>query len=87
MTRRSSKLSTCILALFIAACTNAHAADLRVLGTQSMTLVWSEVGVIFEKQTGHKVVMTPHIAAAAKRMIDGGERFDIAILSPAVIDS
>ena len=30
--------------------------------------------------------MTPHIAAAAKRMIDAGERFDVVILSPAVVD-
>ena len=64
----------------------ADADEIRVLGTQSMMLVWSDVAAIFERQTGHKVVMTPHIAAAAKRLIDAGERFDVVVLSPAVVD-
>jgi molybdate transport system substrate-binding protein len=80
------KLMTTAFALLIATCTGSHAAEIRVLGTQSMVLVWNEIAASFESQTGHKVVMTPHIAAAAKKMIDAGERFDVAILSPGVID-
>jgi len=63
-----------------------YADEIRVLGTQSMMLVWSDVAGMFERQTGHKVVMTPHIAAAAKQLIDAGERFDVVVLSPAVVD-
>lgn len=51
-----------------------------------MALVWGEVSATFQQQTGYKVVMTPHIAAEAKRLIDAGERFDVVILSPAVVD-
>jgi molybdate transport system substrate-binding protein len=64
----------------------ANVADIKVLGTQSIQLVWKEIGAKFEQTTGHKVVMTADIAAAAKRKIDGGETFDAAILTPAVID-
>ena len=67
-------------------CGMAGAAEIRVLGTQSMMLVWDEIGATFESHSGHKVVMSQHIAASAKRMIDAGYRFDVAILSPAVID-
>jgi ABC-type molybdate transport system substrate-binding protein len=75
-----------IVCALLPPCAGSHAADIRVLGTQSMVLVWNEIATSFERQTGHKVVMTPHIAAAAKKMVDAGERFDVAILSPGVID-
>ena len=58
-----------ILASCIGGVSNADAAEIKVLGTQSMLLVWAEVAATFEQQTGHQVVMTPHIATAAKRMI------------------
>jgi molybdate transport system substrate-binding protein len=81
-----NKLVVRALALGVVISTIAHADEIRVLGTQSMVLVWTEVAATFERQAGHKVVMTPHIAATAKRMIDGGERFDVVILTPAVVD-
>ena len=79
-------LPTLLAFLFVNA-SAAQQAEIRVLGTQSMMLVWSEVASTFQQQTGHTVVMTPHIAAAAKRLIDAGERFDVVILSPTVIDA
>ena len=81
-----NKLSLPTLAIICMTTSAAQPAEIKVLGTQSMVLVWSEVAPIFEQQTGHKVVMTPHIAIAAKRMIDAGERFDVVILSPAVVN-
>jgi len=72
--------------VFMTIAADAAAAEIKVLGTQSMVLVWNEIAPKFEQQTGHTVSMTPHIAATAKRMIDAGERFDVAILTPAVID-
>jgi len=80
------KLSLPALAFCVMTSSPAQADEIRVLGTQSMVLVWSELAAIFEQQTGHRVVMTPHIAATAKRMIDAGERFDVVVLSPAVVD-
>ena len=81
-----NKLSVSALAFVIMTTAPAQPAQIKVLGTQSMVLVWGEVAASFQEQTGHKVVMTPHIAAAAKRLIDAGEQFDVVILSPAVVD-
>lgn len=81
-----NKLFWPTLACFVMTTSTGQPSEIRVLGTQSMMLVWSEVAAIFQQQTGHKVVMTPHIAVQAKRLIDGGERFDAVILSPAVVD-
>jgi molybdate transport system substrate-binding protein len=80
------KLSLPVLAFLVLTCSPARADEIRVLGTQSMVLVWHDLASMFEQQTGHRVVMTPHIAAAAKRMIDAGEHFDAVILSPVVVD-
>lgn len=81
-----NKLSLATLAFVFMTTTPPQPTEIRVLGTQSMALVWSEVSTIFQQQTGHRVVMTPHIAAAARRLIDAGERFDVVVLSPAVVD-
>ena len=81
-----NKLSVPALAFVLMTTAPAQPAQIKVLGTQSMVLVWGEVAASFQEQTGHKVVMTPHIAAAAKRLIDAGEQFDVVILSPAVVD-
>lgn len=82
---RTAMLATIFLVLALP--TSAAADQIRVLGTQSMTLVWSQVSETFAQQSGHTVVMTPHIAAAAKQMIDAGEPFDVVVLSPAVVDA
>ena len=44
-----------------------------------------EVGPQFERGTGHKLTIATDVAAAAKRRIEGGEPFDVAILVPAMI--
>jgi molybdate transport system substrate-binding protein len=82
-----NKLVLPILAFVVMTTSPIQPTEIRVLGTNSMVLVWDEVGAIFQQQTGHKVVMTPHIAVEAKRLIDAGERFDVVILSPAVVDA
>jgi molybdate transport system substrate-binding protein len=40
----------------------------------------------FERTTGHKLAIQYGASAALKRQIDAGETFDIAILTPALID-
>src|SRR5262249_44780979 len=41
-----------------------HAAELRVLGTQSIEIIWKEVGAGFERKFGHKVTLTGHLGPA-----------------------
>lgn len=64
----------------------ANGAEIKVLGTQSVQIIWNDVGPIFERSTGHKVTLTPNLATATKKLIDAGETFDVAIATPPVID-
>ncbi|MEQ1650873.1 MAG: substrate-binding domain-containing protein, partial [Hyphomicrobium sp.] len=40
----------------------------------------------FEKQTGHKVVVDNDTAGGLAKRIGGGETFDLAVITPRVID-
>ena len=40
----------------------------------------------FEKATGHKVVIEYNLAAVLKQRIEGGTAFDLAILTPPLVD-
>jgi molybdate transport system substrate-binding protein len=64
----------------------ANAAEIKVLSGTGVRGVVSELGQQFEGATGHKLVMDFAGFTVLKRRIDAGEAFDIAILSPALID-
>jgi hypothetical protein len=40
----------------------------------------------FEKQTGHKVTVDNGTAGELKKRIEGGEVFDVAVITPDVVD-
>lgn len=65
---------------------NAQAAELKVLASGGFSPAMKELVPQFEKQSGHKVALKLEQTGAIKRMIEGGEAFDVAIASPAVID-
>jgi molybdate transport system substrate-binding protein len=48
--------------------------------------VVEELAPQFEQATKHKVVITYGLAAALKRQIEAGEPFDVAVLTPPLID-
>jgi len=60
--------------------------DLRVLATKSSLLLIDEIGPVFERDTGHKLVITTDLPVETKRKIDAGIEFDVAILSPVLVD-
>ena len=64
----------------------SNAAEVKVLSSPALRGVVSEIGRQFEGATGHRLVAEFEVFAVLKRRIDGGEAFDIAILSPAMID-
>jgi molybdate transport system substrate-binding protein len=66
--------------------TPAKAADIRVLCSNGLKSVFEELAPQFEKASGHKVVVTFGLAAGFKQQIDTGAAFDVAILTPALID-
>jgi molybdate transport system substrate-binding protein len=65
----------------------ANAADVKVLSSPALTGVISEIGRQFESATSNRLVPDFEVFAVLKRRIDAGEEFDIAILSPALIES
>lgn len=64
----------------------AIAAEIKVLSTPTLKSTLEELGPRFEQTTGHKLHTRFDSVNALKRLIDGGEPFDIAILLPPLID-
>jgi len=64
----------------------AHAEQITVLSSNGLRAVIQELAPQFEKATGNQVTITFSVAAELKKRIEGGELFDLAILTPAAID-
>ena len=62
------------------------AAEVKVLTAGAFKQVVLALVPDFEKQTGTKVVVDNDTAGGLKKRIEGGEAFDVAIITPAVID-
>jgi molybdate transport system substrate-binding protein len=74
-----------LLALVLTA-TGVGQADITVLCSNGMKAVVEELVPQFERETKHHVAIRYGVSAVLKREIDGGEPFDLAILTPALID-
>lgn len=74
------------LALLWAPAGPAQAAEVIVFSTIGVRAVMQELGPRFERDTGHKLVMSFDVAGALKRRIEAGESFDVAILTVPVMD-
>lgn len=85
-------MKTRMLALFAgflaiaAAGQSASAAEIKLLTAGAMRAVVVALLPDFEKQTGHKVEIDNATAGTLKKRIEGGEAFDVAIITPAVVD-
>lgn len=64
----------------------AAAAEIKVLTGGAFKQVVLAVVPAFEQQTGHKVIVDNDTAGALKKRIEGGEAFDVAVITPAVIN-
>jgi molybdate transport system substrate-binding protein len=64
----------------------ASAAEIRLLTAGAMRAVVVALLPDFERQTGHKVTFDNATAGTLKKRIEGGEAFDVAIITPAVVD-
>ncbi|MBX9908604.1 MAG: substrate-binding domain-containing protein [Beijerinckiaceae bacterium] len=69
----------------LAALTPASAAEIRVLTAGAFKPIVLAITPEFEKQTGHKLIVDNDTAGALQRRILGGEAFDVAVVTPAVI--
>jgi molybdate transport system substrate-binding protein len=67
--------------------TGAVSADeIRVLSSVGIKAVVDELAPQFEKATKHKVTTTFDLASTLKTKIEGGATFDVAILTPPLLD-
>ncbi|TMG72731.1 MAG: ABC transporter substrate-binding protein [Betaproteobacteria bacterium] len=63
-----------------------RAAEIKILASNGVREALLELAPAFERETGHKLVITFGLAAALKRQIEAGEAFDLAILPAAGLD-
>ena len=75
-----------ILLALLAFSAPAHAERITVLSSNGLRAVMQELAPQFEKATGHQVAISFSVAAELKKRIDAGEPFDLAILTPPLID-
>ena len=64
----------------------ASAAEIKVLTTGAFKQVVVALVPEFEKATGHKVVVDNGTVGQLQKRVDGGETFDVLVLSPKGLD-
>lgn len=64
----------------------ASAAEVKVLTAGAFKQVVLALVPDFEKQTGNKVVVDNDTAGGLKKRIESGEAFDVAVITPAIVD-
>jgi molybdate transport system substrate-binding protein len=70
----------------IASLSQANAAEIKVLTAGAFKQVVVALVPAFETQTGNKVTVDNGTAGELKKRIEGGEAFDVAVVTPAVVD-
>jgi molybdate transport system substrate-binding protein len=83
---RPDSVTLLVAAALLAAPAAASAEEVLVLSSVGIKTVVEELAPSFEKATTNDVTATFGLASALKTRIEGGERFDVAILTPALLD-
>jgi molybdate transport system substrate-binding protein len=82
---KASILIASVVALGIAGAP-AGAAEIKVLSAGAYKSVVVAIQPEFEKQTGHKLVIDNDTVGALTKRVEGGEAFDVIIVSPGAVD-
>jgi molybdate transport system substrate-binding protein len=82
--KTGSMIAAVALATLWAAGTVA-AAEIKVVSSVGVRAVLEELAPQFERAGEHKVKIIFGTAVPLKRQIDGGESFDVVILTPALV--
>jgi len=81
------KVRIAVAAILAASCFgNAQAAEINLLTTGAFKQVVLALVPDFEKQSGHKVVVTNDTAGGVKARVTKGEPADVAIATPAILN-
>jgi molybdate transport system substrate-binding protein len=83
---RMTLLGVAMVLMAAGAPRGAAAAEIKVLTAGAFKQVLLVLVPEFEKQTGHKVILENDTVGALTKRIDGGEAFDLAVLTPAAVN-
>src|SRR5215470_15109085 len=83
---RSRLAGALVLGIVLMHSAVASAERITVLCSNGFKAVLQEVAPQFEKATKHEVAISYSVSAELKKRIEGGERFDVAILTPGLMD-
>jgi molybdate transport system substrate-binding protein len=83
---RMTVMGLAMVLIAAAAPRGAAAAEIKVLTAGAFKQVLLALIPDFEKQTGHKVTVDNDTVGALTKRIDGGEAFDLAVLTPAAVN-
>jgi molybdate transport system substrate-binding protein len=73
--------------VFAIGCVSAtRAAEVKILTAGAMKAVVLELVPQFEKETGHKAVVDNDTAGGLAKRIEGGEAFDVAVITPGALN-
>lgn len=84
--RRVSAVAGLGLLVLLAQARAADAAEITVLCSSGLRAVMEELVPQFERATAHKVVIRFGLASVLKQQIEKGEPFDVAVLTPPLMD-
>ena len=80
-------LCVCLtVALSLSAVASSCAAEVKVLTAGAFKQVVLGLVPDFEKQTGNKVIVDNDTAGGLQKRIESGEAFDVAIVTPLIVD-
>jgi molybdate transport system substrate-binding protein len=86
MTTKIALAALAVVSLGLGGASSATAAEIKVLSAGAFKQVVLALVPDFEKQTGHKVTVDNGTVGELKKRIEGGESFDLAVITPGVID-
>ena len=84
---RTTLLGLAMVLMATGAPRGAAAAEIKVLTAGAFKQTLLALVPDFERQTGHKVIVENDTVGALTKRIEGGEAFDVAVLTPATVDS
>jgi molybdate transport system substrate-binding protein len=75
-----------VLGLLLLSAGAASAERITVLSSNGFKAVLQDLAPRFEKARGHELAISYSVSAELKRRIEGGEPFDVVIITPGLID-
>jgi molybdate transport system substrate-binding protein len=81
-----SAAKTVVALLLAATASFSLAAEVKIIVPNAWGTVFKQLGPSFERDTGHKLLVTVGPTAAARKAIDSGEYFDLVVTNTPAIE-